>query len=73
MLDGVVPPDLTSAQVNEGQAAGFEVATRAWAKDCVSEGGCPLGDSVDQVMEGMRGFLKGLDANPPPVGRRPGP
>ncbi len=28
VLDGVVPPDLTSAQVNEGQAAGFEVATR---------------------------------------------
>ncbi|HEX5524578.1 MAG TPA: alpha/beta hydrolase [Pedococcus sp.] len=68
VLDGVVPPDLTSAQVNEGQAAGFEVATRAWAKDCISEGGCPLGDSVDQVMEGMRSFLKGLDANPLPSG-----
>ena len=41
VLDGVVPPDLTSAEVNEGQAAGFELATRAWAKDCVEEGDCP--------------------------------
>ncbi|MDF2144661.1 alpha/beta hydrolase [Knoellia sp. p5-6-4] len=68
VLDGVVAPDLTSAEVNEGQAAGFELATRAWAEDCVSEGDCPLGGSVDEVMEGMRDFLKGLDENPIPSG-----
>ena len=68
VLDGVVPPDLTSAEVNEGQAAGFELATRAWAKDCVEEGGCPLGGSVDAVMQGLRDFLKGLDARPIPSG-----
>lgn len=68
VLDGVVPPDLTSEQINQGQAAGFEVATRAWAKNCVDEGGCPLGRSVDDVMQGMRDFLKSLDANPIPSG-----
>jgi pimeloyl-ACP methyl ester carboxylesterase len=68
VLDGVVAPDLTSAEVNEGQAAGFELATRAWAKDCVDEGDCPLGDSVDQVMAGMRDFLQSLDTNPIPSG-----
>jgi pimeloyl-ACP methyl ester carboxylesterase len=68
VLDGVVAPDLTSAEVNEGQAGGFERATRAWAKDCVDEGDCPLGDSVDQVMAGMRDFLKSLDTDPIPSG-----
>ena len=58
VLDGVVAPDLTSAEVNQGQAEGFELATRAWAKDCVEEGDCPLGGSVDEVMEGMRAFLE---------------
>ena len=68
VLDGVVAPDLTSAEVNQGQAAGFELATRAWAQDCVDEGGCPLGSTVDQVMEGMRSFLKRLDDRPIPSG-----
>ena len=68
VLDGVVPPDLSSAEINKGQAAGFERATRAWAKDCVREGSCPLGSSVDGVMQGMRDFLKGLDADPIPSG-----
>ena len=43
VLDGVVDPNLTSSQVNEGQAVGFETATRAYVQDCVDRGGCPLG------------------------------
>lgn len=66
VLDGVVAPDLTSAEINLGQAEGFERATRAWAQYCVSEGDCPLGDSVDSVMEGLRGFLADVDAAPLP-------
>ncbi len=66
VLDGVVAPDLTSEEINLGQAKGFELATRTWAKYCVSEGGCPLGDSVDTVMERLRTFLADLDARPVP-------
>ena len=66
VLDGVVPPDATPAEVSIGQAEGFERATRAWAADCVSKG-CPLGDSVDAVMAGMRDLLKRLDAHPVPM------
>lgn len=66
VLDGVVAPDLTSAEVNQGQAEGFELATRAYAEDCVSDN-CPFGDSVDAVMQGMRDFLKGLDSSPIPM------
>lgn len=64
VLDGVVPPDISSAEMNLGQAKGFEVATRAWAAYCVGQGNCPLGDSVDAVMQGIRDFLSQVDANP---------
>jgi pimeloyl-ACP methyl ester carboxylesterase len=67
VLDGVLPPDMTPEQLAEGQAEGFEVATRAWAGDCVEGGSCPLGRSVDEVMAGMRTLLKDLDAQPIPV------
>ena len=66
VLDGVVAPDLTSEEVNLGQAKGFELATREWAAFCVEQGECPLGGSVDRVMEGLRTFLKSVDGSPLP-------
>ena len=66
VLDGVVPPDATPAEVSLGQAEGFERATRAWAQNCV-DNGCPLGNSVDAVMAGVRDLLKRLDAHPVPM------
>ncbi|MFW5468428.1 alpha/beta fold hydrolase [Knoellia sp. CPCC 206435] len=66
VLDGVVAPDLTSQEVNLGQAKGFETATRAWAEFCVDKGNCPLGDSVDEVMSGIRDFLARVDDEPLP-------
>ena len=66
VLDGVVAPDLTSEEINLGQAKGFELATRQWAAYCVEEGDCPLGSSVDQVMEGLRTFLGSVDESPLP-------
>ena len=67
VLDGVVDPNLTSSQINEGQAVGFETATRAYVKDCVDKGNCPLGDSVDSGMTKLRAFLKQMDARPLPL------
>ena len=67
VLDGVVDPNLTWTQSNEGQAVGFETATRAYVNDCVAKGGCPLGDSVESGMQRLRDFLKALDAKPLPV------
>ncbi len=66
VLDGVVAPDLTTDEINLGQAKGFELATRTWAKYCVDEGDCPLGESVDAVMENLRAFLTDVDATPVP-------
>jgi pimeloyl-ACP methyl ester carboxylesterase len=64
VLDGVVPPDLSYQELNLGQAKGFERATRAWAAYCVRKGDCPLGSSVEQVMQGLRTFLASLDQSP---------
>jgi len=66
VLDGVVAPDLTSEEINLGQAKGFELATRQWAAFCVKQRDCPLGSSVDQVMKGLRTFLASVDASPLP-------
>jgi pimeloyl-ACP methyl ester carboxylesterase len=67
VLDGVIDPNLTASQINEGQAVGFETATRAYVKDCVDKGNCPLGDSVDSGMVRLRSFLKQMDVTPLPL------
>ena len=67
VLDGAIDPNLTSSQVNEGQAVGFETATRAYVQDCVRRGGCPLGSSLDSGMQKLRDFLKSLDSQPLPL------
>lgn len=67
VLDGALPPDLTSDDVTVGQAAGFERATRAWAADCVETGECALGDDVDSVMAGLGEFLDGIEDSDIPV------
>ena len=67
VLDGVVDPNLTWSQANEGQAVGFETATRAYVQDCVRKGDCPLGGSLESGMQRLRDFLKALDAKPLPL------
>ncbi|MBM6547191.1 alpha/beta fold hydrolase [Janibacter sp. YIM B02568] len=65
VLDGVLAPDLTAAEVNIGQAKGFDTATREWAAACVEEG-CPFGGTQDEVIDRVRGILEDLDSNPVP-------
>lgn len=67
VLDGVVPPDLTSTEMNEGQARGFDIATKAYVADCVDRGDCPVGSTVDEGMQWIRDFLARLDSQPLPV------
>ncbi len=67
VLDGVLAPDLSAEEISIGQAVGFDTATKAWAADCVAEGDCPLGASVDAVMTSMGELFTRLDATPAPV------
>jgi len=64
VLDGVVAPDLTSAELSEGQARGFEIATRAYMASCVKTPDCPAGSTVEEGMQWLRDFLKGVDSQP---------
>jgi pimeloyl-ACP methyl ester carboxylesterase len=66
VLDGALPPDLTSEEINLGQAEGFERATQQWARYCAQQSDCPLGRSADEVMDGLRAFLASVDQNPLP-------
>lgn len=67
VLDGAMAPDLTDKELSLGQAKGFETATRAYVKTCISGGNCPLGGDVDQGMKNLKEMLTQLDAQPLPV------
>ena len=67
VLDGVVPPDLTSAELGEGQARGFQIATQAYVEDCVTED-CPLGSTPEAALKGLDDFFREVDQRPLPTG-----
>ncbi len=67
VLDGAIAVGLTNDQMNQGQADGFETATRAYVADCVKQRGCPLGTDLEGGLAKLRDYLVKLDANPLPV------
>ncbi|WP_432561555.1 alpha/beta hydrolase [Kineococcus sp. SYSU DK003] len=68
VLDGALDPQLTGEEVNAGQAAGFEVALRAYVQGCLDGDDCPLTGGVDDGVAQVRQFLDSLDADPLPTG-----
>jgi len=48
VLDGAIDPSLSNEQLSLGQAKGFETALRAYLEDCVKQGSCVLGKTVDE-------------------------
>ncbi|MBD4204945.1 alpha/beta fold hydrolase, partial [Xanthomonas citri pv. citri] len=61
VLDGVLPPDLTMAELNAGQAKGFETALDAYLASCTKESDCPLGSEPAAGKKKLQEFLAGLD------------
>lgn len=66
VLDGAVPPELTGKQLGVGQAKGFERAFKAFVDDCISRGGCPLGDTESAAYDRFDELLDDLDKTPLP-------
>ena len=64
VLDGAMDPSLSSLQSTLGQADGFEVAWSAFARDCVSRSGCPLGSTVKQAGSQLDALLRSVDRTP---------
>ncbi|MGO4258154.1 alpha/beta hydrolase [Marmoricola sp. RAF53] len=67
VLDGAIDPSLSNEQLSLQQAGGFETALRAYVQDCVDQGDCFLGDTVDAGVKKIGAFLQGLDSKPLPT------
>ncbi|GAB2572957.1 alpha/beta hydrolase [Streptomyces capparidis] len=65
VLDGAMDPSVDAKEAARAQAGGFQTAFRAFAEDCVSHRGCPLGtDSADDAGRRLDAFLARLDRKP---------
>ncbi len=65
VLDGAVDVSLDAAEMARQQAAGFEIALRAYVGYCVeSSDSCFLGDTVDAGLARIRGFLEETESEP---------
>ncbi|MCB8955313.1 MAG: alpha/beta fold hydrolase [Nocardioides sp.] len=67
VLDGAVDLSISSRQLSLQQAAGFETALRAYVADCVAQGDCVLGDSVEEGLATIKGLLDQVDQDPMPT------
>ena len=65
VLDGVLPPDLTSEEIGLGQAKGFEDTLERFVADCQKKQECPLPrDSVEAGVQRIQQFLDELGEEP---------
>ena len=72
VLDGAVDPTSTARAARLTQAEGFEMALRSYIQNCVDEGDCFLGDTLDEGLDRVRTFLADIDQEPlPDPVRRP--
>lgn len=64
LLDGAIDPSLSAVDLSLEQAAGFEVALRAYVGACVARNDCFLGRTVDEGVERIQQFIEDLDQAP---------
>lgn len=64
VLDGALDPALSSRELSLGQAQGFETALRSYVQDCVDQGDCVLGDSLDAGLARVSDFLDQVAESP---------
>lgn len=68
VLDGAIDPSLSNEQLSLAQAHGFETALRAYVKDCVDQGSCFLGSTLEQGIQRIHAFLDQVEKTPLPTG-----
>lgn len=68
VLDGALDPTLSSQELSEGQAGGFENALRAYVADCQAGADCPLDGSVDDGLDQVKAVLDRARRSPLPTG-----
>jgi pimeloyl-ACP methyl ester carboxylesterase len=67
VLDGGVDPTLTLMESALSQAKGFETALRSYVQNCVEEGDCFLGDTLESGLDRIHAFLADVDQDPLPT------
>jgi pimeloyl-ACP methyl ester carboxylesterase len=67
VLDGAVDLSIDSRQLSLEQAGGFEVALRSYVQNCVDDGDCFLGDSVDAGLATIQDLIASIDEKPMPT------
>lgn len=68
-LDGVTTPDLSMEEMLRTQAQGMQQLGQLYAEDCVAAGPeqCPLGDTPEQVLQGIVDLVEQAEAEPIPT------
>ncbi len=70
VLDGAVDPAQSSIQANIDQNKGFQQAFQAFAADCATQPGCPVGADPAQATARYQALVRPLISRPLPVGLR---
>ncbi|MEV7398376.1 alpha/beta hydrolase [Aeromicrobium sp. NPDC092404] len=64
VLDGAVDPSLDAVGSSLAQTTGFQRALEAYAKDCVNQSRCPLGNDAEAGLAKIADLMDRLDAEP---------
>jgi pimeloyl-ACP methyl ester carboxylesterase len=64
VLDGAIDPGLSAADLSIAQAKGFEIAWDAFAKACIKDKDCQLGDKRGEIDARLRSMLNSAEAKP---------
>lgn len=67
VLDGAINPALSAREGALSQAKGFETALRSYIQNCVDDGSCFLGDSVEDGLTTIKDLLADIDEKPLPT------
>jgi pimeloyl-ACP methyl ester carboxylesterase len=61
VLDGAVDLSIDARQLSLEQAGGFEVALRSYVQNCVDQGDCFLGDTVDDGLKTIQDLIASIE------------
>ena len=69
VLDGAIDVSADNVERSLVQAGGFETALRAYVQNCLDQGDCQLGDSMDDALKVLRGLVDQASSDPLPAGQ----
>jgi pimeloyl-ACP methyl ester carboxylesterase len=64
VLDGPLPPNLTTTQLDLGQAQGFQTELTRFITNCVTHPDCPLGTDATTAEPNLADFLASTQTHP---------